>query len=133
LCLSRSNYGHKVYKFSMFFSLLQLYLMLATIKTSEFSTLGRCILKRVRFGKKCTWQINWNDAIIESALRLIRNVIFMLFTCKLCDHSLTLKDTIFIDTWFIFRFYYVHFICNLVGRMSCERSRIRTTNSKNKI
>ena len=21
-------------------------------------------------GKKCTWQINWNDAIIESALRL---------------------------------------------------------------
>jgi hypothetical protein len=33
----------------------------------------------------------------------IRNVIFMLFTCKLCDHSMhsTLKDTIlFIDTWF---------------------------------
>ena len=36
-------------QFSMFFSLLRLYLTLATIKTSEFSTLGRCILKRVRF------------------------------------------------------------------------------------
>jgi hypothetical protein len=36
-------------QFSMFFSLPRLYLTLATIKTSEFSTLGRCILKRVRF------------------------------------------------------------------------------------
>ena len=33
----------------MFFSLPRLYLTLAAIKTSEFSTLGRCILKRVRF------------------------------------------------------------------------------------
>jgi hypothetical protein len=38
--------------FSMFFSLPRLYLTLATIKTSEFSTLGRCILKRVRFRYK---------------------------------------------------------------------------------
>ena len=36
-------------QFSMFFSLSRLYLTLATIKTSEFSTLGRCFLKRVRF------------------------------------------------------------------------------------
>ena len=34
---------------SMFFSLSRLYLTLTTIKTSEFSTLGRCFLKRVRF------------------------------------------------------------------------------------
>jgi hypothetical protein len=31
----------------MFFSLSRLYLTLTTIKTSEFSTLGRCFLKRV--------------------------------------------------------------------------------------
>jgi hypothetical protein len=31
------------------FSLSRLYLTLATIKTSEFSTLDRCFLKRVRF------------------------------------------------------------------------------------
>jgi hypothetical protein len=36
-------------QFSIFFWLPRLYLTLATIKTSEFSTLGRCILKRVRF------------------------------------------------------------------------------------
>ena len=36
-------------QFSMFFSLPRLYLTLTTIKTSEFSTLGRCFLKRVRF------------------------------------------------------------------------------------
>jgi len=36
----------------MFFSLPRLYLTLTTIKTSEFSTLGRCILKRVRFRYK---------------------------------------------------------------------------------
>ena len=39
-------------QFSMFFSLPRLYLTLATIKTSECSTLGRCILKRVRFRYK---------------------------------------------------------------------------------
>jgi hypothetical protein len=33
----------------MFISLSRLYLTLTTIKTSEFSTLGRCFLKRVRF------------------------------------------------------------------------------------
>ena len=37
---------------SMFSALPRLYLTLATIKTSEFSTLGRCILKRVRFRYK---------------------------------------------------------------------------------
>ena len=36
-------------QFFMFFSLSRLYLTLTTIKTSEFSTLGRCFLKRVRF------------------------------------------------------------------------------------
>ena len=35
--------------FSMFFSLSRLYLTITTIKTSEFSALGRCFLKRVRF------------------------------------------------------------------------------------
>ena len=35
--------------FSMFFSIFRLYLTLTTIKTSEFSTLGRCFLTRVRF------------------------------------------------------------------------------------
>ena len=34
---------------SMFFSLSRLYLTLTSIKTNEFSTLGRCFLKRVRF------------------------------------------------------------------------------------
>ena len=37
---------------SMFFSLLRLYLTLATIITSEFPTLSRCILKCVRFRYK---------------------------------------------------------------------------------
>jgi hypothetical protein len=36
-------------QFSMFFALSRLYLTLTTIETSEFSTLGRCFLKRVRF------------------------------------------------------------------------------------
>ena len=36
-------------QFSMFFSLSRLYFTLTTIKTSEFSTLGRFFLKRVRF------------------------------------------------------------------------------------
>ena len=36
-------------QFSMFFSLSRLYLTLTSIKTNEFSTLGRYFLKRVRF------------------------------------------------------------------------------------
>jgi hypothetical protein len=36
-------------QFSMSFPLSRLYLTLTTIKTSEFSTLGRCFLKHVRF------------------------------------------------------------------------------------
>jgi hypothetical protein len=67
-------------QFSMFFSLPRLYLTLATIKTSEFSTLGRCILKRVRFLYKNVWQIIWKDAIIESAVRLY--MIIILTFCR---------------------------------------------------
>jgi hypothetical protein len=55
-------------QFSMFFSLPRLYLTLATIKTSEFSTLGRCILKRVRFRYKNVYDKSFEKTPLSSLL-----------------------------------------------------------------
>ena len=55
LCICYKKFKHRasnLYErnnFLYFSRFLGLYLTLATIKTSEFSTLGRCFLKRVRF------------------------------------------------------------------------------------
>ena len=54
--------------FLCFFSLPRLYLTLATIKTSECSTLGRCILKRVRFRYKNVCDKSFEKTPLSSLL-----------------------------------------------------------------
>ena len=53
---------------SMFFSLLRLYLTLATIITSEFPTLSRCILKCVRFRYKNVCDKSFEKTPLSSLL-----------------------------------------------------------------
>ena len=75
-------------QFSMFFSLSRLYLTLATIKTSAFSTLGRCILKRVRFRYKNVCNKSFEKTSLSSLLSDWLSVCFLQAVITIYDNTI---------------------------------------------